>query len=91
MQAHATLRANIDEMMGYGWCMFVVTAAELFTARLPAGGNLHGLKGGVWGLQEALKRLHEDQADDGDTRSGFYVNTSDHTGRQLFVLVRLPL
>ena len=39
-------------------------------------------------LQEALTRLHEDQADDGDTRSGFYVNTSDHTGRQFFVLVR---
>ena len=46
---------------------------------------------GVCVLQEALKRLHEDQAEDDDTRSGFYVNTSDHTGRKLFVLVRPSL
>ena len=34
-----------------------------------------------------MKRLHEDQEEDNKTRSGFHVDTSDRTGRKLFVLV----
>jgi hypothetical protein len=38
--------------------------------------------------QEALRTLHAEQAQDEDTRSGFYVNTNDNNGAKQYVLVR---